>query len=44
LTDSTTAITTAPFTINYGSCQGFVDPPPFSTFRSESTQLVITKQ
>ena len=44
LKEPITAITTAPFTVSYSNCQGFVDPPPLSNFRAESTQLVMTKQ
>ena len=44
LREPLTTITTTPFTLNYFQCQGFVDPLPLSTFRTESTQLVMTKQ
>lgn len=38
------AITAAPVTINYTSCQGFIDPPPQRTSVTESSQLTLTKQ
>jgi hypothetical protein len=44
LKDPITSMTTNPFSVNYAGCQGFVDPPPFSTFVTETTQLTLTKQ
>lgn len=44
LKEPITTITTAPFRLSYNQCQGFLDPVPPGNFRTESTQLVITKQ
>jgi len=38
------AITSAPVTMNYTSCQGFMDPPPQRTDVQESGLLTLTKQ
>lgn len=38
------AITAAPITMGYTSCQGFMDPPPQRTDVSESSELTLTKQ
>ena len=43
LKEPITTITTNVFTMNYGQCQGFVDPVTNTNFRTESTQLTITK-
>jgi hypothetical protein len=42
--DTSTTLTTNTFTIQYFSCQGFVEPDPDRTGRSEDTQLTLTKQ
>lgn len=38
------SIAAAPVTMNYTSCQGFMDPPPQRTSVEESGQLTLTKQ
>jgi hypothetical protein len=37
-------IASAPVTMNYTDCQGFMDPPPQRTNVEESGQLTLTKQ
>lgn len=39
-----TSLTSAPFEINYNSCQGFVAPTPPTNFTKETTVLSMTKQ
>ena len=44
LREPITVMTTGAFTVSYNQCQGFLAPPAFSTFLSESTVLSITTQ
>ena len=41
---TSTTLTSNMFTITYNNCQGFIEPDPPSTSRSETSQMTLNKQ